>query len=124
MGTQESAQRCVTAYLRSVFLAPNRAVFDVNKLPIAEYASSMGLSAPPKLRFVKRAGKATQEVLPHIPLNCPELLHFLTLEGPIQAEDDIMPLQRMPWRNDGDRLKRRCVATGEYWRARLGGLSA
>ena len=57
----------MTAYLRSVFLAPNRAVFDINKLPIAEYALSMGLSAAPKLKFVNRAGRATQEVPPHFP---------------------------------------------------------
>lgn len=61
-GAQEGAQKCVTAYLKSVFLAPNKAVFDLGKLPVGEFAFSMGLSAPPKLRFVKKSGKKLQEV--------------------------------------------------------------
>jgi len=59
---QEAAQRCMTAYLRSVFLAPNKAVFDVRALPVEDYALSMGLSAPPKLRFIKKGGKGSQVV--------------------------------------------------------------
>ena len=47
----------MTAYLRSVFLSPNKAVFDVRKLPAEEYALSLGLSGAPKLRFIKRGGQ-------------------------------------------------------------------
>jgi len=50
------------AYLRSVFLQPNRAIFDVQKLPAAEYALSIGLPTAPKLRFLKNAGKHVKEV--------------------------------------------------------------
>ena len=61
---QESAQRSMTAYLRSIFLAPNKAVFDVHKLPSEEYALSIGLSAPPKLRFIKKGGQKSKQVCP------------------------------------------------------------
>ena len=50
------------AYLRSVFLQPNHAIFDVQKLPAAEYALSIGLPTAPKLRFLKHAGKQVKEV--------------------------------------------------------------
>ena len=54
---QEVAQRSLVSYLRSVFLQPNRAVFDVAALPAAEYAYSLGLPTAPKLRFLKRTGE-------------------------------------------------------------------
>ena len=54
---QEVAQRALVSYLRSVFLQPNRRVFDVTQLPAAEYAYSMGLPTAPKLRFLKKAGE-------------------------------------------------------------------
>ncbi|MEW5308593.1 MAG: hypothetical protein WDW38_000538 [Sanguina aurantia] len=52
---KEFAQRSLTAYLRSMFLQPNKAVFDVTRLPITEYAHSLGLSSAPKLRFLRKA---------------------------------------------------------------------
>ncbi|KAL0034107.1 hypothetical protein WJX79_009163 [Trebouxia sp. C0005] len=59
---KELGQRALVAYLRSVFLQPNHAVFDVQKLPAAEYALSMGLPTAPKLRFLKNAGKQVKEI--------------------------------------------------------------
>ncbi|KAH7622791.1 hypothetical protein Ndes2526B_g02065 [Nannochloris sp. 'desiccata'] len=55
---KETAQKALVSYLRSTFLQPNRAVFDVTKLPVAEYALSMGLPTVPKLRFLKRGSAA------------------------------------------------------------------
>ncbi len=51
---QELAQRALVSYMRSVFLQPNKAVFDVASLPAAEYAASLGLASAPRLRFLKR----------------------------------------------------------------------
>ncbi len=49
------------AYMRSVFLQPNKAVFDASTLPAAEFALSLGLTSVPKLRFLKRhAGQRKQ----------------------------------------------------------------
>ena len=52
--SQEFAQRSLIAYVRSVFLQPNKRVFDVTKLPVGEYAQSLGLLTAPKLRFLKK----------------------------------------------------------------------
>ncbi len=51
---QELAQRAVQSYLRSVHLQPNRAVFNVAALPLAEFALSLGLASTPKLRFLRQ----------------------------------------------------------------------
>ena len=54
---QDVAQRALVAYLRSIFLQPNKAVFRVAELPVEEYALSLGLSTLPRLRFLKRGAK-------------------------------------------------------------------
>lgn len=51
---QDLAQKAVQSYLRSVHLQPNRAVFNVTALPIAEFALSLGLASTPKLRFLRQ----------------------------------------------------------------------
>lgn len=45
------------AYLRSVFLQPDRKVFDVAALPAAQFALSLGLPTAPQLRFLDRAAR-------------------------------------------------------------------
>ena len=54
---QDTAQRAMVAYLRSVFLQPNRAVFDASVLPVEDLALSMGLSTVPRLRFLARTAQ-------------------------------------------------------------------
>eukprot|EP00741_Cyanophora_paradoxa_P012274 tig00020604_g11860.t1 len=51
------AQKAFLAYFRSVFLQPNKDVFQVDALPADEYAAALGLPAPPKMKFVKAAKK-------------------------------------------------------------------
>ena len=51
---QDVAQRAMVAYLRSVFLQPCKAVFNVSALPVEDFAYSLGLSTLPRLRFLKR----------------------------------------------------------------------
>lgn len=43
--------------MRSVFLQRDKTVFDVNKLPLEEFALSLGLSKAPKIRFVSKQQK-------------------------------------------------------------------
>ncbi|XP_034970311.2 probable ATP-dependent RNA helicase DDX10 [Zootoca vivipara] len=72
---KERAQRCFVSYLRSVYLMKNKEVFDVFKLPIAEYALSLGLAVAPRVRFLQKLQKKTPE-------NEPEK------EGPLQQTDE------------------------------------
>ncbi|NXH95248.1 DDX10 helicase, partial [Pachycephala philippinensis] len=54
---KEKAQRCFVSYLRSVYLMKNKEVFNVFKLPLAEYALSLGLAMAPRVRFLQRVRK-------------------------------------------------------------------
>ncbi|NWU81860.1 DDX10 helicase, partial [Onychorhynchus coronatus] len=54
---KDKAQRCFVSYLRSVYLMKNKEVFDVFKLPLAEYAQSLGLAMAPRVRFLQRVRK-------------------------------------------------------------------
>ncbi|KAG8543987.1 hypothetical protein GDO81_023295 [Engystomops pustulosus] len=63
---KERAQRCFVSYLRSVYLMKNKEVFDVFKIPLVEYAQSLGLAVPPRVRFlqnVKASENKPTEVL-------------------------------------------------------------
>jgi ATP-dependent RNA helicase DDX10/DBP4 len=55
---KDSAQRALVAYLRSVFLQPDKATFDVSAIPVAELAMAWGLPNAPRLRFLRAAGAA------------------------------------------------------------------
>jgi ATP-dependent RNA helicase DDX10/DBP4 len=49
---QSLAQRAFITYLRSIHKQPDKDVFDVTKLPIDEFAASLGLPMTPKVRFL------------------------------------------------------------------------
>ncbi|CEP08575.1 hypothetical protein [Parasitella parasitica] len=49
------AQRAFVAYMRSIYLQRNKAIFDVTALPAEEFALSLGLAGAPKIKFVKKA---------------------------------------------------------------------
>ncbi|XP_029946932.1 probable ATP-dependent RNA helicase DDX10 [Salarias fasciatus] len=52
---KQRAQRCFVSYLRSVHLMRDKAVFDVFRLPVGDYARSLGLAVAPRVRFLQRA---------------------------------------------------------------------
>jgi ATP-dependent RNA helicase DDX10/DBP4 len=54
---KELAQKSFIRYLRSVHLQSNKKIFDVRKLPLAEYALSLGLSQAPRVRFLKKVSQ-------------------------------------------------------------------
>ncbi|XP_005378100.1 PREDICTED: probable ATP-dependent RNA helicase DDX10 [Chinchilla lanigera] len=61
---KERAQRCFVSYVRSVYLMKDKEVFDVSKLPITEYALSLGLAVAPRVRFLQKMQKQpTKEVV-------------------------------------------------------------
>ncbi|KAL1527129.1 hypothetical protein AB1Y20_015811 [Prymnesium parvum] len=51
---KHTAQRAFVSYVRSVHLQGNKEVFDARSLPLDELAASMGLLAPPRVRFLSR----------------------------------------------------------------------
>ncbi|XP_002708524.3 probable ATP-dependent RNA helicase DDX10 [Oryctolagus cuniculus] len=63
---KERAQRCFVSYIRSVYLMKDKEVFDVSKLPIPEYALSLGLAVAPRVRFLQKMQKqSTKELVTH-----------------------------------------------------------
>lgn len=56
---QHLAKRAFITYLKSIHLQQDKDVFDVSKLPIEEFAASLGLPMTPKIRFIsqKRIGQ-------------------------------------------------------------------
>ncbi|XP_057409594.1 probable ATP-dependent RNA helicase DDX10 [Balaenoptera acutorostrata] len=60
---KERAQRCFVSYIRSVYLMKDKEVFDVSKLPIPEYALSLGLAVAPRVRFLQRMQKQPSKEL-------------------------------------------------------------
>ena len=55
------AQRSFICYLRSVHLQGNKRVFNLHSLPTDEYARSLGLAQPPRIRFLKQEEVAKQQ---------------------------------------------------------------
>nr|KAF6314928.1 hypothetical protein mMyoMyo1_008702 [Myotis myotis] len=49
---KERAQRCFVSYMRSEYLMRDKEIFDVSKLPILEYALSLGLAVAPWIKKV------------------------------------------------------------------------
>jgi len=46
------AQKALRSYLRSVYLMPNKDVFDIKQLPIELFSKSLGINGIPKIRFL------------------------------------------------------------------------
>ncbi|XP_020095418.1 DEAD-box ATP-dependent RNA helicase 32 isoform X2 [Ananas comosus] len=59
---QQLAKRAFVTYLKSVHLQKDKEVFDVTKLPLEEFAASLGLAITPKIRFINQKKKG-QKVL-------------------------------------------------------------
>ncbi|DAA22431.1 probable ATP-dependent RNA helicase DDX10 [Bos taurus] len=60
---KERAQRCFISYIRSVYLMKDKEIFDVSKLPISDYALSLGLAVAPRIRFLQRMQKQPSKEL-------------------------------------------------------------
>ncbi|QQP50495.1 RNA helicase, partial [Caligus rogercresseyi] len=51
---KEMASRAFHAYLKSIYLMKNKAIFDVFQIDLDKYARSLGLMITPKVRFLKK----------------------------------------------------------------------
>ncbi|ANZ75557.1 BA75_03074T0 [Komagataella pastoris] len=54
-------QKAFIAYFKSVFIQKDKEVFQVQKLPIEEYAKSLGLPGAPKIKLLEKSAKALTE---------------------------------------------------------------
>ena len=54
---KESAQRAFQSYIKSVYLMKNKNIFNVHKLETEKFAESLGLAAPPRVRFLDKQKK-------------------------------------------------------------------
>ncbi|KNC85422.1 hypothetical protein SARC_02374 [Sphaeroforma arctica JP610] len=85
------AQRSFVSYVRSVHLQADKEVFNVGKLPLEEYALSLGLSKAPKIRFVKKIKKhfGAQADRPEAHLSKKEAINVLkqTQKSPDENSD-------------------------------------
>ena len=52
-------QRAFIAYVKSIFVQKDKEVFDLQKMPLEEYAASLGLPGAPRIKFMK--GNAAKE---------------------------------------------------------------
>jgi ATP-dependent RNA helicase DDX10/DBP4 len=57
------AQKAFTSYVRSVYLQTNKAVFNVSTLSMQEFAESLGLVVPPKVKISTKASMLGAEEL-------------------------------------------------------------
>ena len=51
------AQRAFVTYVKSIHLRGNKEIFDVIKLPVEEYALSLGLPTTPRIRVLEKGRK-------------------------------------------------------------------
>ncbi|XP_018371980.1 PREDICTED: probable ATP-dependent RNA helicase DDX10 [Trachymyrmex cornetzi] len=54
---KETAQRAFVSYIKSVFLMKDKEIFNVHALNTDEFAKSLGLAIPPRIRFLQRMHK-------------------------------------------------------------------
>lgn len=52
---KDSGQRAFVSYIKAVFLMKDKNIFKVNELDTDSYAKSLGLTIPPRIRFLQRA---------------------------------------------------------------------
>jgi|UPI000581A7D3 ATP-dependent RNA helicase DDX10/DBP4 len=56
------AKKAYESYIRSIFLMPNREIFDVKDMSLDGFAKSLGLASTPNLRFLKNSAKDREEL--------------------------------------------------------------
>ena len=58
---REQAKRAFVAYFKAVHVMKNKSIFKIKELPSNEFASSLGLAFPPRVRFLQRWEKKMTE---------------------------------------------------------------
>uniref|UniRef100_A0A0R3S4F6 ATP-dependent RNA helicase n=1 Tax=Elaeophora elaphi TaxID=1147741 RepID=A0A0R3S4F6_9BILA len=61
-GMKEFAQRSFVAYVRTIYLMRNKDIFNLDTVDLAALAKSYGLTATPRVRFLRRIGNKHQNL--------------------------------------------------------------
>jgi ATP-dependent RNA helicase DDX10/DBP4 len=61
-------QKAFTSYVRSIYLQKDREIFHVDKLPLEEYATSLGLPGAPRIKFLAGEDMKARKNAPRAPL--------------------------------------------------------
>lgn len=85
---KDSGQRAFVSYVKSIFLMKDKKVFKVNELQTDAFAKSLGLTIPPRIRFLQRL-KARNATSQKIKETAPETNEGEVLEKP-PSEDSGM----------------------------------
>jgi ATP-dependent RNA helicase DDX10/DBP4 len=65
-------QKAFVSYTKSVYVQKDKEIFDINKLPLEEYAASLGLPGAPKIRFQKGENAKLLKNAPRQPVTSSE----------------------------------------------------
>mmetsp|Transcript_1486 Transcript_1486/g.2350 ORF Transcript_1486/g.2350 Transcript_1486/m.2350 type:complete len:817 (-) Transcript_1486:48-2498(-) len=104
-----NAQRAFKSYIRSVHLQPNKDVFDVKKLPMGAYATSLGLINTPRIKIQGHGGEKSRTELrekKNVPHAMAKLAQLEELEGG-DDEGDMEDVLHLVERVKANRLARR-----------------
>lgn len=56
-------QKAFMSYAKSIYIQKDKAVFDISKIPLEEYARSLGLSGAPNIKFLDKVKDGKQKAL-------------------------------------------------------------
>jgi len=90
-------QRAYVSYVRSVLLQRNKEIFDVNALPLHDFALSLGLPQPPRVKGLKSAAEAAAG---RVAKNAPRAL--TKLKRSIAARKAAKLAAGEDWESDGE----------------------
>ena len=88
------AQKAFISYVRSVHFQKNKKIFDLSKLALDEYASSLGLPGTPRIKLI-RTSQTGKKNMPYI---------IRQLETQVQAENSTSSLDKGSLNHESDMI--------------------
>lgn len=80
-------QKAFASYVRSIHVQKDKEIFKLDKLPLEEYASSMGLPGAPKIKFMKGDDAKARKNAPRAKLSDSEDENEEEADGEIKTKD-------------------------------------
>jgi len=99
---KDQAQRAFMAYLKSIYLMKDKAVFDVFQLDTDSFAASLGLAVSPRVRFIEKQLKLRNEKKEKyfgpeedVVEKKKPIMKLIADEDVSEEEDDILTVKRL-----------------------------